>query len=388
MLEQILSAAALAVIGLTIQQLLPQLTQRRFLQPLLLVLIALALIISGPIVFSVFPGLNFIYIATLPVTFLLLPPGLYLYALALTASTPWRWQWRRIRMFWSQLLAIPLALLILTLPAEQQQALFFADDAELQGQLLLTAVLFFIATLLWLVLSLVSLLRITRLIKCYRQQLKQVFAADSGKRLGWLGALMLILLLNWSYAVLVFLLAEPSPWLSEAGVLLLALLLVWLLCSCGLNQQPGFAELTAIPRAETEAAEPDEPRATTDNAKYQRSALGEAQAQRIAAKVQQAVYSEQLYLDPALTLYKLAEHIGVSAQYLSQTLNQTLQQSFYDYINEARIVAAKQLLQQTEDSVLCIAMAVGFNARSSFYKAFRSNAGLTPAQYRAKQSQP
>ncbi|MBZ9613474.1 helix-turn-helix domain-containing protein [Rheinheimera maricola] len=135
-------------------------------------------------------------------------------------------------------------------------------------------------------------------------------------------------------------------------------------------------------------AAPDELVATTDNAKYQRSALGETQAQRIAAKVQQAVHSGQLYLDPALTLYKLAEHIGVSAQYLSQTLNQTLQQSFYDYINEARIAAAMQQLQQTDDSVLTIAMAVGFNARSSFYKAFKNCTGLTPAEYRAQRSMP
>jgi AraC-like DNA-binding protein len=67
----------------------------------------------------------------------------------------------------------------------------------------------------------------------------------------------------------------------------------------------------------------------------------------------------------------------VPAQYLSQTLNQTLQQSFYDYINEARIVAAKQLLQHTDDSVLNVALAEGFNARSSFYKAFKVSSGLT-----------
>jgi len=76
----------------------------------------------------------------------------------------------------------------------------------------------------------------------------------------------------------------------------------------------------------------------------------------------------------------------VSAQYLSQTLNQTLQQSFYDYINDARIAAAKQQLQHTDDSVLNIAMAVGFNARSSFYKAFKASTGLTPAQFRAQNS--
>ncbi|MAD73529.1 MAG: hypothetical protein CML20_01770 [Rheinheimera sp.] len=71
----------------------------------------------------------------------------------------------------------------------------------------------------------------------------------------------------------------------------------------------------------------------------------------------------------------------------SQTANQTLQQSFYDYINEARIAAAKHLLLQTNDSVLTIAMAVGFNARSSFYKAFKIYTGLTPAQYRTTHAQ-
>lgn len=389
--EQILSAAALGVIGLSIQQLLPQLVQHPFLRPLMLTLICLALIISGPIIFNAAPDLKFIYIASLPITFLALPASLYLYTLALTAITPWHWQWRNIRMFWPLLLAIPLALLILTLPTQQQQALFFSEDAELRGRLLLTAVLFFIATLLWLVLSLFYLVRITLLIKRYRQQLKQVFAEDDGKKLDWLGALMVILLVSWGYAVLVFLVAEPSPWLDETGVLLLALLLVWLLCSCGLNQQPGFAELGApvvVPSlTDAIAAKQDKQKTTTDSSKYQRSALDEPQAQRIAAKLQQAVYNERLYLEPALTLYKLAEYIGVPAQYLSQTLNQTLQQSFYDYINEARIAAAKHLLLQTNDSVLTIAMAVGFNARSSFYKAFKIYTGLTPAQYRTTHAQ-
>ena len=301
----------------------------------------------------------------------------------------WRWQWRDSTSYWTQLLALPLAVLIYTLPEVEQQALFFAESAPLQGQALITAALFWLVTLLWLAISLWYLLRITRRLRRYRQQLRQVFAADSGKRLYWLDGLMAALLLSWGYAVLVLLAGEQlaSPWLSDTSVLLLALLLVWLLCYCGLQHQPGFAEVfskddSQAPTAAAvqEAGEVKPP--ATD--KYQRSALGEAQTERIANKLHQAVYQQQLYLDPALTLYKLAEHIGVSAQYLSQTLNQTLQQSFYDYINDARIAAAKQQLQHSNDSVLTIAMAVGFNARSSFYKAFKASTGLTPAQYRAQ----
>lgn len=314
------------------------------------------------------------------------PPSLYWYAQALTASKEWRWQWRYITKYWGLLVAMPLALLIYTLPAAEQQALFFSESTQLLGQSLLTAILFLAATLLWLGVSLFYLVQITLQLRRYRQQLKQVFAADSDKRLHWLDGLMTALLVCWGYAVLVFVAGDQlaSPWLSDSGVLLLALSLVWLLCYCGVQQRPGFAELftpeDANDMAASAVAEPE----LVDAEKYQRSALGEEQAQRIAAKVRQAVYQQQLYLDPDLTLYKLADHIGVSAQYLSQTLNQTLQQSFYDYINAARVSAAKHQLRHTDASILSIAMAVGFNARSSFYKAFKANTGLTPAQYRAK----
>ena len=388
MAELTLSAIALGVLGFTAQLLVQRLPQQPYLAPLLLVLLTLMIVLSGPVIFQLAPALTFNYIAILPVAFFALLPSMYFYAQALTANKEWRWQRRYIAEYWTQLLAIPLALLIYTLPAAEQQALFFSESAQLQGQSLLTAITFFAATLLWLGLSTFYLIRITMQLRRYRQQLREVFAADSGKRLHWLNGLIVALLLSWSYAALVFVAGErlASPWLSDTGVMILALILVWLLCIGGLQQQPGFAELfSATTNEEPVESVVEEPK-PEDAIKYQRSALGEEQAKRIAGKAHHAVYEERLYLDSALTLYKLAAHIGVSAQYLSQTLNQTLQQSFYDYINDARITAAKQQLQHTDDSVLSIAMAVGFNARSSFYKAFKSSTGLTPAQYRAQKS--
>lgn len=382
MAELSLAAAALGVLGFSFQLLILRLSKQPYLLPLILALMAFAVILSGPVIFQLAPGLTYLYIAALPVAFFTVPASLSLYAKALTASTEWHWQWRYLAPYWPLLIALPLALLIYTLPEAEQQALFFNESMVLQGQSLWTAITFLLATLLWLVMSLFHLFRITMQLRCYRQQLRQVFAEDSGKRLAWLDGLMVALLLCWVYAVLVFLFAEPvaTPWLSDSGVLILALMLAWLLCYGGLQQQPGFTELFTDTGSTTVAEQAE----AADTAKYQRSALGEEQAQRIAAKAQQAVYQQKLYLDPALTLYKLAAHIGVSAQYLSQTLNQTLQQSFYDYINDARIAAAKQQLQHTNHSVLSIAMAVGFNARSSFYKAFKASTGLTPAQYRTQ----
>jgi transcriptional regulator GlxA family with amidase domain len=51
-------------------------------------------------------------------------------------------------------------------------------------------------------------------------------------------------------------------------------------------------------------------------------------------------------------------------------------------INKARIDDAKRLLTETERSVLDVAVSTGFNARSSFYKAFKQFADVTPSKYR------
>lgn len=390
MAEMIFSAAALGICAFTLQLLALKLARSRdvlnYVAPLGVALLAMTVILTGPIIFTSLPDLKYLYIALLPIVFFALTPSLYLYTRALTATQPEYLGWWHLKHYWALCIAVPLTILIATLPVSEQHALFFTETTELKGQLLLTAITFLVATLLWLVMSFFHLIAIINKLRCYRKQLKRVFSNNAGKQLYWLDTLTITLVMSWGYAVLVFLSDEhlASPWLNEASVLFLALLLVWLLCSFALNQQPGFAKVISEQSGASQLDAVVDDSLTETASKYQRSALGEAQAKRIASKVRHAVYEEKLYLDSALTLFKLAEHIGVSAQYLSQTLNQTLQQSFYDYINEARVAAAKQLLQQTNDSVLTIAMAVGFNARSSFYKAFKASTGLTPAHFRAQ----
>ena len=116
--------------------------------------------------------------------------------------------------------------------------------------------------------------------------------------------------------------------------------------------------------------------------KYQRSALDSEQSNRIASKIEMAIKTEQLYLDSQLTLHKLANHLAISANYISQTLNETLSTNFFDYVNKWRIEAAKELVIENNKTIEEIADSVGFNARSSFYKAFKLYTGITPGAYR------
>ena len=60
-----------------------------------------------------------------------------------------------------------------------------------------------------------------------------------------------------------------------------------------------------------------------------------------------------------------------------------LNSSFFDYVNSYRIEHSKQLISENKLPIIEVAFASGFNAKSSFYKAFKMKTGQTPKQFAA-----
>ena len=119
--------------------------------------------------------------------------------------------------------------------------------------------------------------------------------------------------------------------------------------------------------------------------KYAKSRLSAELMDEYMGRLSEVMQSEQSYLQPDLTLPKLAESVGCSVNHLSQVINSGLGVSFFDYLNKHRIDYAKELLGEHDShrqAILNIAFAAGFNSNSAFYAAFRKCSGQTPAQYR------
>lgn len=95
--------------------------------------------------------------------------------------------------------------------------------------------------------------------------------------------------------------------------------------------------------------------------------------------------AQKLALNSDLTLDILAKKMHLRKNQLSELLNVHMQTSFYQYLNEHRLQAALDLLQDQNCrlSILDIAYEAGFNNKNSFYKIFKSDLGMTPTQYRA-----
>lgn len=122
--------------------------------------------------------------------------------------------------------------------------------------------------------------------------------------------------------------------------------------------------------------------------KYAKSGLCEEQMLNYKQSLRIAMREHKMFLQPDLTLPRLAKAVGCSVNHLSQVINAGYGMSFFDYINQYRVQGAKALLGEDNSQsnvILNIAFAVGFNSNSAFYAAFKKSVGQTPAQYRKQQ---
>ena len=107
--------------------------------------------------------------------------------------------------------------------------------------------------------------------------------------------------------------------------------------------------------------------------------------QLILEKLHQHMQSSRPFLGPELTLDELAAQLSVKPKMLSQTINELLNQNFFEFINHYRIEEAKRLLTNPKDkkiTVLEVMYEVGFNSKSSFNTIFKKNTGLTPSEFK------
>jgi len=122
--------------------------------------------------------------------------------------------------------------------------------------------------------------------------------------------------------------------------------------------------------------------------RYAKSGLSDEAMEELLGQLQHAMEENRFYLDPELSLPRLAEALGCSVNHLSQAINAGHSMSFFDYVNQFRVAEAGRLLRQKDcryPAILDVALSVGFNSTSTFYTAFKKATGQTPARYRRTQ---
>lgn len=93
---------------------------------------------------------------------------------------------------------------------------------------------------------------------------------------------------------------------------------------------------------------------------------------------------KELFRDSNLTLARIAKRLSVPTRDLSGAINRTTGENFSRFINGYRIAYAKGALQETDLPVTEVMFEAGFLSKSSFNTEFRRVTGLTPSQFRSR----
>ena len=336
---------------------------------------------SGPVIFAFFESAYSLCMPLMLPALMSLPPILGIYTRELTEFVGDASSASKRFSFIPALLGLALSLGFWVLsPAERETMLILGElpSGWYPSALALGVFVLLIAWCLW---SLRDLAAIFDLLVRHGRRLKDLYSNIATRQLTWLGAFVVMLTGAWLAVVVSLLLdnlVEIRLFSAEAilagGLLLLIFLASWAL------RAPTPAE---VPAVDTEVSRVET--SEQSDTKYARSALSAEQAKRLASKIESAMANDAVYLDPNLSLSKLSKLIGTSANFVSQTLNEQIGESFFDYVNRWRVNAAIPRILDGRDSVLEIAMAVGFNSRSTFYKAFQRVTGSSPRKYRDSQ---
>jgi AraC-like DNA-binding protein len=121
---------------------------------------------------------------------------------------------------------------------------------------------------------------------------------------------------------------------------------------------------------------------------YEKSSLTPEIEENTLQKLQALMNHEKPFLSSEFSMPALAKMLNVSPHHLSQILNESLHQNFFEFAAHYRIEEAKKLLASREKAHLKIeeiAEMVGYNSKSAFNTSFKKLTGTTPSEFKREQ---
>jgi AraC-like DNA-binding protein len=117
----------------------------------------------------------------------------------------------------------------------------------------------------------------------------------------------------------------------------------------------------------------------------QKKLISDAYLQEMKSSLILVMENKKPFLDPELSVFKLASQLEISSHILSYIINKGFNENFYQFINRYRIEEAKKMIlhpSMQHLSLIGIAFEVGFNSKTVFNTTFKKTTNQTPSQFK------
>jgi AraC-like DNA-binding protein len=104
----------------------------------------------------------------------------------------------------------------------------------------------------------------------------------------------------------------------------------------------------------------------------------------IFARLNKLMKEQRLFADQNISRFSIATALGVSERILYDCIKSNTGMNFTTYITHLRLIYARQLISAVDNQLTMesIAIEAGFGSRSTFYRLFKENYGLSPDEFR------
>lgn len=90
----------------------------------------------------------------------------------------------------------------------------------------------------------------------------------------------------------------------------------------------------------------------------------------------------EIHYAEKITIEEIAKEANCAPSYFMRMFREAIGSTFIEYLNDYRLTMSARLLKETEESVLEVAMGVGFDNLSYFNRCFKKKFQITPGKYR------
>ncbi|GLR17225.1 helix-turn-helix domain-containing protein [Portibacter lacus] len=204
---------------------------------------------------------------------------------------------------------------------------------------------------------------------------KDVFSNEKQYDLRWLYRLIIIFGILW-FALVPYTFIDYIFYDFQLSIgdyypiyILLSVITIWISAEAFLKPEVIFAETKDISPIASEENEED---------------LSEE-----AAWLEQEMERNQYFLDPDMTLRKLASELDLHPNHLSMLINSGLGKNFTDFVNQYRVDAVISRLHDPKFehiTLLGISFGCGFSSKTTFNRVFKNMTGKTPMQFKNESS--